>query len=71
MENKAPLYDGLAYLRSIPQPQIIEVKREGLPSLWRVFYEKRLDWFVGAEDALYKTEGEALEVASFNLDPRK
>jgi hypothetical protein len=71
MENKAPPYDGLAYLKTIPEPQIIEIKREGLPSLWKVSYEKRLDWFIGSEDALYETKSEALGIAACNFDPRK
>lgn len=55
----------------IPQPQIIEIKREGLPSLWKVFYETRLHWFIGSNDTLYETKSEALGIAACNFDPRK
>jgi hypothetical protein len=68
MENIPSDYDEFG---KIPEPQIVEVKRDGLPSLWKIVYETRLHWFIGSEDALYESESDAWSIADCNFDPRK
>jgi hypothetical protein len=69
MDKKKLSYMDDGYLESIPKPEIIEVVIEGFPSVWKVVYKTRLDWFVGSNDTCYSTKSEALSIAACNLDP--